>query len=338
MEYRNLGKSGVKVSAIAVGAMNFGLNPGGAWIGPGLNEEDSVAILRYAYEQGVNFVDTADLYGSGVSESYVGAGIKDFRDEIVLATKVNAPMGPGPNDRGLSAYHLKRACEGSLKRLQTDRIDLYQLHTATFDVPHEETLRALDDLIREGKVIYIGCSNYPAWMVAEARGLCELHNWNQFVSVQPLYNLRVRAVELDVLPVCERYGLGLLPWSPLAAGLLSGKYRRGETPTGGRWSVYPYKDQFANLSEQEWSIVETVVAIAQERGCEPAQVACAWLLSRQAVASVLGGANSLEQMKTYIGAADVKLTAEEVARLDEVSVAPRSAVPAGPPWPPKLVV
>jgi len=337
MEYRNLGNSGVKVSTIAVGAMNFGLNPGKAWIGPGLDEQQSVEILRYAYDQGVNFVDTADLYGSGVSETYVGIGIRDFRDHVVLATKVNAPMGPGPNDRGVSAFHIKRACEASLKRLQTDRIDLYQLHVASFDVPHEETLRALDDLVREGKVIYLGCSNYPAWMIAEAWGMCELHNWNHFISAQPLYNLRNRAIELDVLPVCERHGLGILPWSPLAAGLLSGKYRRGESPEDGRWSVYPYKDQFADLTDREWSIVEAVVEIARERVCEPAQVACAWLLSRKAVSSVLGGPNSLEQMKTYIGTAEVKLTAEEVARLDAVSEAPVDAVP-GPSWSPALVV
>ncbi len=338
MEYRNLGNSGVKVSVIALGSMNFGANPGKSWIGPGLSEEDSVAIVRSAHEQGVNFIDTADLYQRGVSEEYVGKGIQGFRDEIVLATKVNAPMGPGPNGGGLSAFHIKRACEASLKRLQTDRIDLYQLHTCTFSVPHEETLRALEDLVREGKVIYIGCSNYAAWMITEALGIQERHGWNKFVSVQPLYNLRNRAIELDVLPVAERHGLGILPWSPLAAGLLSCKYQRGVTPTEGRWSVYPYRDQFEKLTDQEWELLDTVTAIAKEREVKPAQVACAWLLSRKAVSSVLGGANSLEQMNDYIGTAAVTLTADEVARLDQVSQAPTSAVPAGPAWKAQLVV
>jgi len=333
MEYRNLGNSGVKVSVIALGSMNFGPNPSKAWIGPGLDEQQAVEITRYAFEQGVNFVDTADLYQSGVSEEFVGTAIADFRDEIVLATKVNAPMGPGPNDRGLSAFHIKRACEASLRRLKTNRIDLYQLHSASFEVPHDETLRALDDLVREGKVIYIGCSNYPAWMIAEALGLQQLMGWNRFITCQPRYNLLDRSIERDILPVCERHGLGILPWSPLAAGFLSGKYRKGQPPPeGSRWSVHPYDKRYAQVPERDWNVVETVVAMAEERGCEPAQVACAWLLSRRSLPSVLGGPNSLEQMKTYIGTADVTLSAEEVQRLDEVSEAP-----AGRPWPPKLV-
>ena len=333
MEYRRLGESGVKVSVMALGAMNFGLNPDKSWIGPGLNEEDSVAITRYAFDQGVNFIDTADLYGHGVSEEYVGKAIESFRDEIVLATKLNAQMGPGPNDGGLSAFHMVRACEASLRRLRTDRIDLYQLHTQRFDVPHEEVLEALDRLVRDGKVIYVGCSNYAAWMIAEARGICARRDLAQFVSVQPRYNLIARDIERDVLAVSERYGLGVLPWSPLAAGLLSGKYHRGEPPTEGRWSVYPYKERFSEITDQQWNTVEAVVSIAEARGVEAAQVACAWLLSRRAVSSVLGGANSLEQMKTYIGAAEVKLTGEEIAQLDEVS---RSEF--NPPWPPQLVV
>jgi len=334
MEYRRLGESGVKVSVIALGAMNFGPNPSKAWIGPGLTERDAIEITRVAFDMGVNFVDTADLYQRGVSEQYVGKAIEAFRDEIVLATKVNAPMGPGPNDGGLSAFHIKRACEASLERLRTDRIDLYQLHTASFAVPHDETLRALDDLVREGKVIYIGCSNYPAWMISEALGIQKLAGWNRFVSCQPRYNLLDRAVERDILPVCERHGLGILPWSPLSAGLLTGKYKRDTPPPQGtRWSVPPYCDRYEQIPDADWQTVETVAELAAERGCEPAQVACAWLLSRKAVASVLGGANSLGQMKAYIGAAEVTLTAEEVSRLDEVSQAPD-----GRPWPPELAV
>jgi len=334
MQYRTLGDSGVKVSVIALGAMNFGPNPSKAWIGPGIPEDEAVRITRFAFEQGVNFIDTADLYQQGVSETYVGTAIKDFRDEIVLATKVNAPMGPGPNDRGLSAFHITRACEASLRRMQTDRIDLYQLHSVSFEVPHEETLRALEDLVRDGKVIYIGCSNYPAWMIAEALGIQRMMGWSRFVSAQPRYNLLDRTIERDVLPVCERNGLGILPWSPLAAGFLSGKYHKGQPPPeGSRWSVHPYAQRYAQTPDSDWDVVEAVRAIASERGCEPAQVACAWLLSRKALASVLGGANSLDQMKTYIGAADVKLSADEVKRLDDLSNAPD-----GRPWPPKLVV
>lgn len=333
MQYRTLGNSGVKVSTIALGAMNFGLNkdPEGSWIGKGLDEQASVEIVRFAYDQGVNFIDTADLYGRGISEEYVGKGVEGFRDEVVIATKVNAPMGPGINSKGLSAYHIKRACEGSLKRLKTDRIDLYQLHVNSFDVPHEETLKALEDLIREGKVIYIGCSNYKSWMITEALGIQRALGMDRFISCQPRYNLLCRDIELDVLPVCERHGLGILPWSPLAAGFLSGKYYRDQPPTSGRWSVHPYNKQFASLPAWHWDAIDKVRALAEAHSCEPAQVACAWLLSREAVSSVLGGANSKEQMASYIGAADVSLSAEEVNALDTVTEAPKG------PWAPHLV-
>jgi len=332
MQYRTLGNSGIKVSTVALGAMNFGLNkdPGGAWIGKGLDEKDSVEIVRLAYDQGVNFIDTADLYGKGVSEEYVGKGVEGFRDEVVIATKVNAPMGPGINSKGLSAFHIKRACEGSLRRLQTDRIDLYQLHVNSFEVPHEETLKALEDLIREGKVIYVGCSNYKSWMITEALGIQRALGMDRFIACQPRYSLLCRDIEADVLPVCERHNLGILPWSPLAAGFLSGKYHRDQPPASGRWSVHPYNKQFASLPDWHWQTIDKVREIAAGHGCEPAQIACAWLLSRETVASVLGGANSKEQMTSYIGAADISLSAEEVAALDTVSEAPKG------PWPPRL--
>jgi len=334
VEYRQLGQSGVKVSVIALGSMNFGPNPKGDWIGPGVTEDDAVEITRAAFDLGVNFIDTADLYQHGVSEEYVGKAIEPIRDSVVLATKVNAAMGPGVNDRGISAYHIVRACEASLKRMRTDRIDLYQLHSCSYDVPHDETLEALDRLVRAGKVIYVGCSNYPAWMIAEAMGICRQSGLAKFVSAQPRYNLLTRDVERDVLPVCERYGLGLLPWSPLAAGLLSGKYAKGTPPPAGtRWSEFPYKDRYDAIPDTEWASVEAVVRIARARGAEPAQVACAWLLSRRAVSSVLGGARTLDQVKTYIGTADVTLTPEEVAELDAVS-----APDFRPPWPPVLAV
>ncbi len=339
MEYRNLGTSGVKVSVIALGAMNFGPNPSGNWIGKGTPKDEAIEITRYAVEQGVNFIDTADLYGGGVSEEYLGEALEGIREGVVLATKVNAPMGPGPNDKGLSAYHIKRACEGSLRRLRTDRIDLYQLHTASLEVPHEETLRALDDLVREGKVIYIGCSNYPGWKVAEAKGICDRMGWNHFVSVQPRYSLMYRGAELDILPVCDTYGLGLLPWSPLAAGLLSGKYSRSEKPADGtRWAGYPYNEQYESLTDVDWQIVEAVADIAAQRGVGSVQVACGWLLSRRAVSSVLGGARTVEQMKSYIAAADVTLTAEEVERLDTVSASKVEPSVVEPRPAPELVV
>ncbi len=322
MKYRRLGTSGVKVSVIALGAMNFGPNPGGAWIGEGTCKDEAIRITRTAIDEGVNFIDTADLYQRGTSEEYLGEALEGVRDRVVLATKVNAPMGPGPNDRGLSAYHIKRACEDSLKRLRTDRIDLYQVHAVSYEVPHEETLRALDDLVREGKVIYIGCSNYPAWKIVEGVKLSEAHDWNGFVSVQPRYSLMYRGPELDVVPVCETYGLGILPWSPLAAGLLTGKYRRGSKPEpGSRWAGHPYDKQFEALTDADWTIVDALVEIAERRDVTPAQIACAWLLSRKAVSSVLGGARTVEQMLGYIGAADIDLTTEEVDRLDEVSAA-----------------
>ena len=333
MEYRKLGNSGLKVSVIALGAMNFGENKSkdNAWIGPGLNAEESEKIVKVAYENGVNFIDTADLYQSGVSEEYVGRGVRGFRDEVVIATKVNAPTGPGVNSRGLSAFHIKRACDYSLKRLDTDRIDLYQLHTQSFEVPHEETLRALDDLVREGKVIYVGCSNYDAWMITEALGI-QKELGSRFISAQPLYNLLDRKVERDILPVCERHGLGILPWSPLAAGLLTGKYEKGKPPASGRWSVHPYDKRFADIPDSHWNVVDILRELAGKHECEPAQIACAWLLSRKAVSSVLGGANSVQQMESYIKTAEIKLEKADVRRLDDAL-----ETPAGP-WPPHLAV
>ena len=228
MEYRSLGRTGVLVSPLCLGAMNFG--------GP-TGKEDSIAIINRALDGGINFIDTANVYNAGESERIVGEALRESgrRDEIVLATKLHGRVGDGPNDEGASRYHLLRACEDSLRRLQTDHIDLYQLHRPSLTIPQDETLRAFDDLVRAGKVRYIGCSTFPAWKVMEALSISERQGLARYVSEQPPYNLVDRRIENELVPLCEKYGLGILPWSPLAGGLLAGRYPPGEElPEGSR--------------------------------------------------------------------------------------------------------
>src|SRR5512135_2463012 len=230
MEYRSLGRTGVKVSPLCLGAMNFGAPT---------SAEESLRIMNRALEAGINFVDTANVYNGGESERIVGRALKENgrRDQVVLATKVHNPMGTGPNDGGDSRYHIMRACEDSLRRLQTDRIDLYQLHRPPMTMPQDETLRAFDDLIHAGKVLYIGCSTHPAWMVMEALAISEQHHLAHYISEQPPYNLLDRRVENELIPLCQKYGLAILPWSPLAGGILAGRYPPGEKFAEGTRAV-----------------------------------------------------------------------------------------------------
>ena len=323
MEYRTLGNSGLKVPVLCLGAMTFGEADDKSFMHKvGCDEKTSFAIMSRALERGVNFIDTADVYGQdGLSERVVGAWMAEAksRDRVVLATKFRFKMGDGPNASGASRYRIVRTVEESLRRLRTDRIDLYQIHMQDIDTPEEETLRALDDLVRAGKVLYLGASNYAAYRLTDSLWIAKTEHLHRFVALQMQYSLLVRDLEREHVPLCLRHGLGVLPWSPLAAGFLSGKFAKDQPPPPGvrleRW-----KDRFASFAnERGWRTLDAVGAIAKERGTTPAAVSLAWLLAKPAVSSVIFGARSLAQLDENIAAAEVRLSAAEVARLDEAS-------------------
>jgi aryl-alcohol dehydrogenase-like predicted oxidoreductase len=321
MRYRQLGASGLRVSVLTMGTMTFGGTGGFASVGA-TDLDGARRQLDRCLEAGVNLVDTADVYSGGLSEEIVGQALEGRRDDVLLATKARMPMGDGPNDAGLSRHHLVRSCEASLRRLRTDHIDLYQVHEWDGQTPLEETLRALDDLVHAGKVRYVGCSNYAGWQLMKALGIAERQGLARFVSQQIHYTLQAREAEYELLPISLDQGLGVLVWSPLAGGLLSGKYRRGEPgPAQSRllsgWDEPPVRDQ-----DLLYDIVEVVVEVAKDRGVSPAQVALAWLLERPAVTSLVIGARTEEQLADNLGAADLSLTGEELARLEEVSRPP----------------
>ena len=282
MEYRSLGRTGLMVSPLCLGTMNFG--------GP-TDKPESFAIIGRALEAGINFIDTADVYNAGESERIVGEALKDAgrRRQVILATKVHGRMGEGPNDQGGSRYHILRACEESLRRLQTDYIDLYQLHRPPLAVPPDETLRAFDDLVRSGKVLYIGCSTHPAWMVMEALGVSERHGLARYISEQPPYNLLDRRIENELVPLCMKYGLAILPWSPVAGGILAGRYAAGGDPPkdsrANRWG-----EKFTHrLNRLASEVAEGVAAMARERGVTPAQLALLWVKDQPGVTSPIFG-------------------------------------------------
>jgi len=290
----------------------------------GASKEVAFKIMDRAVEAGINFIDVADVYGpDGLSERVVGEWLsaRGGRDELVLATKFRFRMQAGPNGTGASRRYLTRAVEESLKRLKTDRIDLYQVHLQDIDTPEEETLRALDDLVRAGKIVSIGCSNYAAYRLVESLGISERYGWSPYVTLQAQYSLQVRDLEREHLPLCRRHGLGLLPWSPLASGFLAGKYRRGEQAAeGARLQVW--KERLASYdNDRSWNIIDALYAISDARGeaVSPAQVALAWLLSHQEVSSVIIGARSVEQLEDNLGAATLELNEEELRVLDEAS-------------------
>jgi aryl-alcohol dehydrogenase-like predicted oxidoreductase len=321
MRYRQLGASGLRVSVLSMGTMTFGGKGGFASVGS-TDLDEARRQLDACLEAGINLVDTANSYSAGVSEEIVGQALEGRRDDVLLATKARMPMGDGPNDAGLSRHHLVRQCEASLRRLRTDHIDLYQVHEWDGQTPLEETLQALDDLVRAGKVRYVGCSNYAGWQLMKALGIAERRGLTRFVSQQIHYTLQAREAEYELLPTAIDQGLGVLVWSPLAGGLLSGKYRRGEAgPEGSRllsgWDEPPVRDQ-----EKLYDIVEVLVEVAKDRGASPAQVALAWLLERPAVTSLVIGARNREQLADNLGAADLSLAKEERRRLEEVSRPP----------------
>ena len=321
MEYRTLGSSGLRVSVLTMGTMTFGGRDQFQQVGS-TDLDEARAQIDLCLEAGVNLIDTADVYSNGLSEEIVGAAVKGRRDDVLLATKVRMPMGDGPNDAGLSRHHIITGCEDSLRRLGTDHIDLYQVHEWDGQTPLEETLDALDLLVRSGKVRYVGASNYTAWQLMKALGTAERGDLPRFVSQQIYYSLQAREAEYELVPLAVDQGIGVLVWSPLAGGLLSGKYRRGvQAPEGSRhlsdWNEPPVHDQ-----DKLHDTVEVLVAIGADHGVSAAQVSLAYLLAKPAVTSLVVGARTREQLADNLAAADLVLSAEEHARLDEVSRPP----------------
>jgi aryl-alcohol dehydrogenase-like predicted oxidoreductase len=321
MEYRQLGRSGLRVSALTMGTMTFGGSGAFAQVG----ETDLAGARRQidrCLDAGVNLVDTADVYSFGLAEEIVGEVLEGRRDRVLVATKARMPMGNGPNDAGLSRRHLIQACEASLRRLRTDHIDLYQVHEWDGQTPLEETLEALDGLVRSGKVRYVGCSNYTGWQLLKALGVSDRHGYQRFVSQQINYSLQARDAEYELVPAAIDQGLGILVWGPLASGLLSGKHRRGrQGPEGSRrltdWGEPPVRDPDAL-----YDTVDALVEIGAAHGVSAARVAIAWLLGRPAVTSVIVGARTDEQLADNLAAVELELSGEQRARLDAVSAPP----------------
>jgi aryl-alcohol dehydrogenase-like predicted oxidoreductase len=318
MEYRQLGSSGLKISALTLGTMTFG--GGGKFANVGTTD---LAGARHQIDMcrdaGVTLIDTADVYSDGASEEIVGEAIKNVRDDLLLATKVRFGMGESPNDEGLSRHHVIRGCEASLRRLQTDYIDLYQVHEWDGQTPLEETLQALSLLVDQGKIRYVGVSNYAGWQLMKALGIAERDHLPRFVSQQIYYSLQERSAEYELIPAGLDQGLGTLVWSPLAGGLLSGKYRRGqEGPEGSRhvsdWSEPPVYDE-----DGLYDTIDVLVEVAEAHDVSAAQVALAWLLTRPSVASVVVGARTDEQLADNLKAVELTLSDEELGRLEEVS-------------------
>ncbi len=321
MEMRTLGRSGLRVSALTMGTMTFGGGGNFANVGD-TDVSEARKQVDACLEAGVNMIDTADVYSAGRSEEIVGEVLEGRRDDVLVATKVRFPMGEGANDAGLSRHHIVRACEASLRRLRTDHIDLYQVHERDGVTPVEETLEALDQLVRQGKVRYVGASNFSGWHLMKYLGTADRLGLTRFVSQQIHHSLQCREAEYELVPAAVDEGLGILVWSPLAGGLLSGKYRRDRKPEGTsrhltEWSEPPVRDE-----EALWRIVDVLVEVADGHGVSPAQVALAWLLGRPAVSSLVIGARTSEQLADNLAAADLVLGDEERARLDEVSAPP----------------
>jgi aryl-alcohol dehydrogenase-like predicted oxidoreductase len=321
VEYRALGSSGLKISVLTMGTMTFGGTGQFAKVGS-TGVEEARRQVDMCLEAGVNLIDTADVYSSGRSEEIVGEVLRGRRDQILIATKVRMPMGPGPNDAGLSRHHIVSGCEASLRRLGTGHIDLYQVHEWDGLTPLEETLEALDLLVRSGKVRYVGASNYAAWQLMKALGVADRAGLPRFVSQQIYYSLQAREAEYELIPLAIDQGLGVLVWSPLAGGLLSGKYRRGEqAPAGSRqltdWGEPPVYD-----SDALYDTIEVLAGIGAQRGASPAQVALAYTLGRPAITSVVIGARTADQLADNLAAAGLTLTAAEREQLDKASAPP----------------
>jgi aryl-alcohol dehydrogenase-like predicted oxidoreductase len=342
MEYRKMGRTGLKVSAFCLGTMTFGRQ---------VAEKESLRIIDRALDAGVNFIDTADMYVNGVTEQIVEKAIKGKRDSLVLASKaghlrklaakygeqrVSGPIdlarpkpftpwpggeGTGPNDMGLSRKHIMQAVEGSLKRLGTDYLDIYYAHMPDYDTPLEETIRAMDDLVRQGKVRYLGCSNFRAFQLCKALWISDKHNLARWDVIQPPFNLLTRDIEYELLPLCREEGIGVCPFSPMAAGLLTGKYVKGKAPLeGARFSLakwgYTYNQKY--WDELNFAAVEQLGKIAAERGRSLSQFALAWVLNIPGITSIVNGATAMAQLEENLGAVDIKLSKEEMDACDQV--------------------
>jgi 1-deoxyxylulose-5-phosphate synthase len=315
MKYINLGKTGLKVSRLSLGTMTYGSPQWREWVLP---EEESRPLIKRALEVGINFFDTADAYSLGVSEKIVGQALKDFvkRDQVIIATKVCYPMGDGPNDRGLSRKHILDSIDASLQRLQTDYVDLYQIHRWDYETPIEETLEALHDIVKTGKARYVGASSMYAWQFAKALYLADKHGWTRFVSMQNHYNLVYREEEREMLPLCRAEGIGVIPWSPLARGFLSGNRQRqslGDTPRAKTDHVA----QTHYYDESDFQVVDQVIGLAKARGVSPAQIALAWLLHQPGVTAPIIGATKIEYIEEAIAAVELKLDDDERTQLEQ---------------------
>ncbi len=318
MDYRLLGRSGLKVSSLSIGTATFGGD--GLWGNTDVAEAQRQIDL--CLHHGVNLVDTANVYGDSKSETIIGEALTDGRrDRVLLATKVRFPRGPGVNDRGLSRWHIIRECENSLKRLKTDHIDLYQVHEWDGQTPLEETIEALDTLVKQGKVRYVGCSNYSAWHLMKALAAADAAHYQRFVSQQIHYTLHSREAEYELVPLGLDQGVSILVWSPLAGGWLSGKYTRNTRPESGRQQT-GFKEPPIYDWDHLWDIVDVLNDVAKAHGVSGAQVALAWLLQRPLVASVIIGGRNFAQFEDNLKAVDLKLTADEIAKLDKVSQPP----------------
>src|SRR6266511_1457922 len=310
MEYRNIGRSGLQVSAAGLGCNNFGMR---------IDKEQAAKVVGRALELGVTLFDTADIYGGTRSEEFLGAALGGRRKSVVVATKFVGPVGEGPLNRGASRSHIMRAVEDSLRRLGTDYIDLYQIHFPDVTTPIEETLRALDDVVRQGKVRYIGCSNFAGWQVVEAQWVTRTQHLSPLISAQNEYNLLDRRIERELVPACKEYGLGILPYFPLASGFLTGKYRPGEKPPEGtRLAAWGARGQEV-LSERNFAILSGLEQFAEQRGKTVLDVAVGWLASQSYVPSVIAGATKPEQVEANVKAADWRLTAEEMSEVDGIT-------------------
>ncbi len=322
MDYTALGRTGLKVSRLCLGTMNFG---------PGTSEKESHAIMDAALEAGINFFDTANVYGwkrgEGITEQIIGRWLEQGsgrRERIVLATKVYGRMGDAPNERGLSAYHIRRACEESLRRLRTDRIDLYQMHHVDRDTPWDEIWQAIEQLAREGKVLYVGSSNFAGWQIATANQAAARRNFMGLVSEQSLYNLLNRMIELEVIPACRAYGVGLIPYSPLAEGVLAGQ----PEAKGGRRSASEAQEIFKKRRLE----IESYEELCRQTGESPVTVALAWLLSNPAVTAPIIGPRTLDQLKASFRALEVRVQPETLTRLDRLFPGPGGEAPEAYAW------
>ena len=313
MKYRRMGRTGLKVSELSLGTMTFGTYT---------DFDEAERMLDLSFDAGINFIDTADTYGGGQSEEMLGKLLGARREEVILATKFFNPMGTGINDSGMSRVRIFKAIEASLKRLRTDYIDLYYIHHVDTQTPLEEMLEALNDLVRSGKVRYIACSNYEAWRLMESLWVSDSRGWARFECYQPQYNLLTRDIEEELVPLCRYKGLGLVSWSPLANGILTGKYRGEDGAIQGTRSAdkWVFNPQFFALNADE--ILDVVLEIANELSCSPAEVATRWILDQTVVTSVIVGARNIEQLRNNLGSCQIQLTPEQIERLESVSRLP----------------